>query len=54
MTEARQVFEAMMRGNGHADLTRTGDKYNVPSLQTRWRYFLLGWELATATQKRLK
>ncbi len=54
MNEARRVFEAMMRGNGHNDLTRTGDKYNVPSLQTRWRYFLLGWEMANATQKVLK
>ena len=54
MTEARQVFEAMMRGNGHADLTRTGNSYNVPSLQTRWRYFLLGWEVARATKGNLK
>ena len=52
MTEARQVFEAMMRGNGHADLTRTGNSYNVPSLQTRWRYFLLGWEMSTAVRSK--
>lgn len=52
MTEARQVFEAMMRGNGHADLTRTGDKYNVPSLQTRWRYFLLGWEMSAVVRSK--
>ena len=50
MNNPRQVFEALMRGNGHTNLTRTGDKYTVPSVQTRWRYFLLGWEMSLATK----
>lgn len=50
MNEARLIFEAMMRGHGHTDLTRKADKYNMPSVQTRWRYFLLGWEMCCATK----
>jgi hypothetical protein len=45
MTKAQQVFEAMMRSKGHTDLSKTKDRYNVPTLQTRWNYFLLGWEM---------
>jgi hypothetical protein len=45
MTKAQQVFEAMMRSKGHTDLSKTKDRYNVPALQTRWNYFLMGWEM---------
>ena len=45
MTKAQQVFEAMMRSKGYRDLSKTKDRYNVPTLQTRWNYFLMGWEM---------
>jgi hypothetical protein len=46
MKEAQTVFEAIMRSNGHKDFkkSKTG-LYLVPGLQTRWKYFLLGWEM---------
>ena len=44
--EAQKTFEAVMRSGGHTDFRKTAtNKYLVPSLQTRWKYFLLGWEL---------
>jgi hypothetical protein len=46
MTQAQREFEAVMRAAGHINFTKTHTgKYAVPSLQTRWKYFLLGWEL---------
>lgn len=52
MEQCRKVFEAMMRSKGHDNFskTKTG-KYAVPNLQTRWAYFMLGWEMARATEK---
>ena len=47
MNEARKIFEAMMHGR---DRTRKGDGYANPSVQVRWRYFLLGWEMSKATR----
>jgi hypothetical protein len=46
MTEAHKTFEAVMSSNGYTDFSKseTG-RYVVPALQTRWKYFLLGWEL---------
>jgi len=42
----REVFEALMRTKGHADFSRTHTgRYAIPSLQTRWSYFQLGWEM---------
>lgn len=38
-----------MRAKGHADFTQIKGKYNNPSLQTRWNYFQLGWEMRGAT-----
>jgi hypothetical protein len=45
----RSVFEAVMRSNGHTDfsLTATG-RYRLNQIQTRWKYFLLGWEMRGA------
>ena len=45
----RRIFEAIMRTKGHTNftITETG-RYTVPSLQTRWTYFEMGWELAKA------
>jgi hypothetical protein len=45
MTQAEKVFEAMMRAKGHTDFSATKGRYNIPALQTRWNYFLLGWEM---------
>jgi hypothetical protein len=42
MFKARQVFEAFMRSKGK-DVSWDGNKYNTPNIQTKWRYFLIGW-----------
>lgn len=53
MKEAKKVFEAVMRGQGYdeSDFLMEANKYAKPSIQTRWRYFLIGWEMAVTTQK---
>ena len=50
MPTAQRIFEAIMRTKGHTDfsMTSTG-KYHNPSLQQRWAYFLMGWEMKGAT-----
>jgi len=45
MNKAQQVFEAMMRAKGYIDFAQTKGRYDNPSVQTRWNYFLLGWEM---------
>jgi hypothetical protein len=45
MTQAQKVFEAMMRAKGYIDFTKVKDRYEIPALQTRWNYFLMGWEM---------
>lgn len=46
MKNPRIAFEAMMRVKGHDNFTQTKNGgYVVPSLHTRWKYFLLGWEM---------
>jgi len=45
MTQSQKVFEAMMRAKGYTDLKQTKDRYDSPAIQTRWNYFLLGWEM---------
>jgi hypothetical protein len=46
MTEPQKAFEAMMRVNGKQDLEKNKHgKYANTSVQVRWRYFLMGWEL---------
>ena len=46
MNQARQVFEAIMRSKGHTKFERTSTgKYKHLSLQVRWNYFQLGWEM---------
>jgi hypothetical protein len=50
MTKAQTVFEALMRSKGHTDFNmNTNGKYSVPSLQMRWSYFQLGWEMKAVT-----
>jgi hypothetical protein len=50
MTHAQKVFEALMRSKGYTDfyMSKQG-KYVNPSLQTRWSYFQLGWEMKGVT-----
>ncbi len=49
MTQAQRAFEAVMKSAGHTNFSMTPtNKYVVPALQTRWKYFLLGWELRGA------
>jgi hypothetical protein len=45
MYKAQKVFEAIMRAKGYTDFNETKGRYNVPAMQTRWNYFLLGWEM---------
>jgi len=48
----RLLFEAVMRASGHADfsMTSTG-RYKVGGLQTRWKYFRMGWEMRATHAK---
>jgi hypothetical protein len=45
MSKAQTVFEAIMRSKGMTDLNMVKGKYTTPSMQTRWNYFQLGWEM---------
>jgi hypothetical protein len=45
MTQAQKVFEAVMRARGYEDFSMAKGRYLNPSVQTRWNYFLLGWEM---------
>jgi hypothetical protein len=50
MNKAQTVFEALMRSKGYTDFNMNiKGKYSVPSLQTRWSYFQLGWEMKAVT-----
>lgn len=47
MIEAQKIFETLMKANGYSEeqLTRKTQGYANTSIQTRWKYFLLGWEM---------
>jgi hypothetical protein len=45
MTQAQKVFEALMRTKGHTDLSQVNGRYLNASMQTRWNYFQMGWEM---------
>lgn len=45
MSKAQQVFEAMMVARGYSDFEQVKGRYVNPSVQTRWNYFLMGWQL---------
>jgi hypothetical protein len=49
MTKAQKVFEAIMRTKGHTDFAQVKGRYTNASLQTRWIYFQMGWEMAQVT-----
>jgi hypothetical protein len=49
MTKAQEVFEAVMRGKGHDDFSKSSTgRYLNSGLQVRWPMFLLGWEMRGA------
>lgn len=50
MTQAQKVFEAIMRTKGHTDFQMVKGRYTNPSMQTRWSYFQLGWEMREVTK----
>jgi hypothetical protein len=33
------------KGYTDADLAMTDDKYTNPAMQTKWNYFIAGWEM---------
>ena len=47
MIEAQKVFETLMKANGYSkeELKRKNQGYVSNTVQTRWKYFLLGWEM---------
>lgn len=47
MEQARKVFETMMKANGYSEefLIKKNDRYTNPVVQTRWKYFRMGWEM---------
>ena len=45
MTKAQEMFEALMLARGYSDFEQVKGRYTNPSLQTRWNYFLMGWQL---------
>ena len=49
MNEAQKVFETLMRANGYseAELKHKGQGYANSNIQTRWKYFYLGWGMRT-------
>lgn len=50
MSKAQQVFEGIMRVKGYTDFQMTKGRYVNGSLQTRWLYFRMGWEMKEVTQ----
>jgi hypothetical protein len=45
--KSREVFHALMSSKGYtySDLSMNGDKYINPAMQTKWNYFIAGWEM---------
>jgi hypothetical protein len=49
MSKAQKIFEAIMRTKGHTDFAQDKGRYINPSIQTRWNYFQMGWEMSQVT-----
>jgi hypothetical protein len=49
MNKAQTVFEAIMRSKGYTDFAQEKGRYANVSLQTRWNYFQMGWEMRGVT-----
>jgi hypothetical protein len=45
MTKAQEVFEAMMVAKGYTELEQTKGRYISPTIQSRWNYFFMGWQM---------
>jgi hypothetical protein len=45
MTKAQEVFEALMAARGYTDFNKIKERYTSPAIQTRWNYFILGWQM---------
>ena len=50
MNEARQAFEGYMTTKGKTNLEHNGKRYTNINIQTKWRYFLLGWTMSKGTK----
>ena len=48
---AQEMFEAIMKCSGKDLLKDKNGKYKNQGMQTRWKYFQLGWELSKKGQK---
>jgi hypothetical protein len=46
MDTIRKTFEALMASKGKTNLIRKGEGYANPNIQTKFRYFVLGWRLS--------
>ena len=46
-----KMFLALMRAKGYTDkdFEMVKGRYVNPAMQTRWNYFLLGWEMKGTT-----
>jgi hypothetical protein len=42
----RKSFEAVMASKGRGEMVRNGANYKNANIQTKWRYFQLGWNLS--------
>lgn len=49
--EVRVVFERLMAAKGITNLKRDGDRYVSPNMQTKFRYFTLGWVMKESNAK---
>ena len=45
VTKAQEVFEALMAAKGYTDFNKIKERYTSPAIQTRWNYFVLGWQM---------
>jgi hypothetical protein len=46
MSQSQKIFEAIMKTKGYADLSQKNGRYINTNIQTRWNYFIMGWEMA--------
>lgn len=49
--EVRAVFERLMATKGITNLDRKGDRYVSANIQTKFRYFMLGWAMKESHAK---
>ena len=49
MSQTQRTFEALMRTKNYTDFSQIKGRYINPSLQVRWNYFQMGWEMRGVT-----